>query len=157
MTADGFDQYAMLRQLIDGEDERLLVYDDATGRPIVPGSHVIGHPTIGIGRALDVDGISRSESRAMAVSDISKYRIELYQHPWFIALDGVRQRVIVDMRHQLGLHGLLEFREMITAIGSQDWTAAAAAGLDSVWHEQTPGRAERLMAMLRTGEADTLA
>lgn len=148
-----FDLPAMLAQLTSEEGDRLLVYDDATGLPIGPNSHVIGHPTIGIGRALDVDGISSAEASAMLLSDIKRYLVQLNALPWFTALDGIRQRVIVDMRHQLGMHGLLGFQEMIGAITRQDWNTAAAAGLDSAWYHETPGRAQHLMAMLRTGIA----
>ncbi len=149
----GFDMSAMMTQLTDEEGERLTVYDDATGMRIVPGMRVIGHPTIGMGRALDVNGITSFEAQAMLAADVKRYLLELNKLVWFTALDGIRQRVIVDMRHQLGLHGLTGFRDMIAAIERQDWDAAAAAGLDSAWHHETPARAERLMAMLRTGVA----
>ena len=50
----------MLQQQLDelGADEgiRMLVYDDATGRPIGPGTLVRGHPTIGIGTDSDLKG-----------------------------------------------------------------------------------------------------
>ena len=48
---------------IDDEGVRLRVYDDATGEPLHPGMTLKGHPSIGYGRALDVNGISLKESK----------------------------------------------------------------------------------------------
>lgn len=147
----GFDFQAMIDDLIADEREVLTVYDDATGIAIRPGSQVKGHPTIGIGRALDVNGISKAESRVMCMNDVGRYLRELLMIDWWMKLDPVRQRAIMNMRHQLGLNGLLGFRGMIAAIERQDWPAAQAAGLDSSWHTQTPDRCERLMTVIRTG------
>lgn len=153
MPIPGFDMALMLAELKADEGVRLVVYDDATGRTIGPGSAVIGHPTIGVGRALDVTGISPVEASTMLLSDVSTYLVELRKLPWFVAMDATRQRSIVNMRHQLGLRGLMRFRAMIDRIENGSWQAAAAEGLDSEWARQSPVRAERVMAQLATGVA----
>lgn len=147
-----FDTSIMSDQIVAEEADILVVYDDKTGLPIVPGTHVIGHPTIGAGRALDVKGILPVESHLMLANDIATYVRDLNQFAWWVHLDPPRQRTIVSMRHQLGLVGLLAFKHMINAIEMGDWPAAEAAALDSDWaRDQTPARAAREALVLRTG------
>ena len=57
-------------ELTRDEGQLLTVYDDATGAAIKPGTSVKGHPTIGIGRALDVHGISAAEAAYLLGNDI---------------------------------------------------------------------------------------
>jgi lysozyme len=133
----------------------LRVYDDATGQPIIPGSHVFGHPTIGIGRALDVNGITEDEATDLLWADMAAYAEELIKLPWFETLDQTRRRAIMNMRHQLGLAGLLAFQRMIAALEVQNYTLAAAEGMDSQWARvQSPQRALRVMALLEHGDPD---
>jgi lysozyme len=151
-----FDAVMMADELARDEDIRLVVYDDATGLSIKPGTLVKGHPTIGIGRALDVNGISDAEALALCENDIAQYLIELRRLSWFNAMDGVRQRAIVNMRHQLGLMGLLAFHDMISAIAARAWTDAVMAGRASKWYRETPDRAGRVLSLLQNG-SDTHA
>lgn len=143
----------MTVELVQDEGKRNTVYDDATADPIRPGSRVAGHPTIGIGRALDIHGISDNEAYGMLHNDLLLYVEQLDPLPWFAAMDANRQRAIVNMRHQLGLQGLLGFSAMIQAVTLQQWNQAASDGLASQWATQTPRRAERAMRLLRTGIA----
>lgn len=143
---------ACLADLEHFEGTRLFVYDDATGLPIGPGSHVIGHPTIGTGRTLDLAGISAFEARTLLNTDVHGYLMELaLTFPWFVSLDMTRQRVLVAMRHQLGFRGLLQFHVMLTAIADHDFKTAATAGRNSRWYDQTPDRADQLMNAMLTG------
>jgi GH24 family phage-related lysozyme (muramidase) len=65
----------LLSQMLEREEGlRTLVYDDATGKPIGPGSVVQGHPTIGIGRALDVNGITAVEADFLLENDATTWR-----------------------------------------------------------------------------------
>jgi lysozyme len=59
------------------EGLRLAVYDDATGKPLLPGMKVVGHPTIGIGRCLDRKGITEAEARALLENDLAKVRSQV--------------------------------------------------------------------------------
>ena len=57
------DRAAMLALLTADEGMRLDLYDDKTSKTIKPGSVVEGHPTIGVGRALDVFPLTREEGQ----------------------------------------------------------------------------------------------
>jgi lysozyme len=147
--------HALEADLRRDEGVVLRVYDDATGQPIIPGSHVFGHPTIGVGRALDVHGISEDEATDLLWADMARYAEELMPLPWFAALDQARRRAVMNMRHQLGLAGLLAFKNMIAALEVQNYTLAAAEGMDSQWARvQSPQRALRVMALLEHGDPD---
>lgn len=72
--------------------------------------------------------------------------------PWWRSLDDVRANVMVKMAFQLGIGGLLAFRQMLAHVRAEEWDLAKAAGLDSQWAKQTPERAKREMDELETGE-----
>lgn len=150
---DAFDIAAMRAELTRDEGDRLKVYDDFSSAPLRPGHNLIGHPTIGRGRALDLAGLRQSESDMMLDNDIAAYRAELAPFPWYSSLDGPRQRAIVNARHCLGLAGLLNFRDMIAGLVAEDWSEAARAGRASNWHIEEPTRCERVMAQLESGVA----
>lgn len=148
------DMQTMRNELFRDEDRRLFVYDDATGKPIAPGTLVKGHPTIGVGRALDTHGISREESAYLLNNDIESCIAALSSRlTWWEQLDDVRQRVLVNMAFNMGVSGLMSFKKTLAAIGAHNWTEAAAEILDSDAARQLPVRYERLAEMMRTGRA----
>lgn len=150
------DYARMVAELSIDEGVRLTVYDDVTGRPLKKGDRLEGHPTIGIGRALDVNGISMDEAKRMLVNDLAYYIAELSKLAWFTALDSVRKRVIVNMRHQLGMAGLMRFKQMITAIEAHTYDVAANCMLASDWaRRETPARAKRLANIMANGAEPT--
>lgn len=138
------------------ESAVLRVYDDATGQRIVPGSVVKGHPTIGIGRALDTKGISMAQAQAWLDEDLEETYAALLKRlpPWFATLDPVRQGVLVEAAFQMGVDGLLAFKNTLAAIGRGDYDTAARGMLDSRWAKQTPRRVKTLAEIMRTGVDD---
>lgn len=144
---------AMLEgMLLKEEAKKLFVYDDATGLPIKPGTLVKGHPTIGIGRALDTHGISSAEADYLIAGDIFQVEQEAEKaFPWYLALSDERKVVILSMLFQLGLAGVQGFHEFLLAMEHQNWLRAAAEMRSSLWHAQTPDRADRLAKQVETG------
>ena len=139
-------------QLLRDEGVRLLVYDDATGIPIKPGTHVVGHPTIGIGRALDVHGISMAEALYLNNDDIKDVQNGLLDSlPWLANLDVVRFAALENMAFNLGVNGLLGFTETLAAIKQGDYELAAEDMLQSEWAQQVGDRANRLALQIKTG------
>lgn len=143
---------AVVAELTRDEGLRLFVYDDASGKPITTGSIVVGHPTIGVGRALDKHGIDVAESDLLLRDDIEFFDKQLTDAlPWYPALDDVRSRVMLEMGFNLGLNGVLGFHDMLAAIEAQDWRKAEAGMLSSHWARQVGVRATRLATMMLTG------
>lgn len=135
------------------EGDVLVVYDDATGKPIKPGSHVIGNPSIGVGTLLCAPGgITETESRYLLTNRLDRARQLASTLTVFSKLDQVRQGVLVEMVFQMGLSGVAQFHNMLAAMDRGDFKAAARYGLESLWHKQSPERAEKLMRIIETGE-----
>ena len=144
----------LIAELKRDEGEVLHVYDDATGQAIVPGYTLKGHPTVGVGRALDVNPLTETESLYLLNGNIDKVQLDLNAaYPWFLTLDDVRQRVIINMTFNMGLHGLAGFPLMLGAVAAKDYEAAADRMKSSIWYGQVGARAVRLVAMMRTGNA----
>jgi lysozyme len=142
----------VVEQLKREESKRLTVYDDATGSPIVPGYRVIGHPTIGIGRALDTNGISDDESEYLFANDVANVRIELARRiPWMTGLNEPRQAVLIGMAFQMGVGGLMLFKNTLAMVKSGEYESAAKNMLKSLWAKQTPERALRMANQMASG------
>lgn len=144
----------MISELKRDEGCRLTVYDDATSKSLAKGSVCLGHPTIGVGRALDVRGITSEESEYLLKNDISSFRLGLSQsYVWFGNLSDVRQRILVNMAFNMGLAGIGQFHDMIGYLSDGDYERAATAMQASAWYRQVGGRAARLVAMMRSDAA----
>lgn len=142
----------MLALLIEDEGLRLDLYDDATGKQLKPGDTIIGHPTIGIGCALDVDPLTEEEAKYLCLNRIVRRERALDKAlPWWRNLTSRRQLVLLSMAYQLGAAGLMGFPKFIGALRRGDHEDAAREMLDSSWHVQTPARAERLAKLMREG------
>lgn len=134
------------------EGVRLKIYDDATGQPIGPGDTLVGHPTIGVGRCLDTNGVSLDESRFLLVNDIRRCLDSLQtRFSWFKDLTVARQEIIVCMVFNLGINGFAGFKNMIAAIEDNRWQDAAKEMLESTWAKQVGNRAVELSQAMELG------
>jgi lysozyme len=131
-------------QLRRDEGEVLSAYSDS-----------LGYLTIGVGRLIDKrkgGGLSVEESAYLLNNDIDKRVAELRSRlPWMKKLDDVRFGALVNMSFQLGVDGLLGFKNTLALIEDGKYTFAADNMLKSKWAEQTPARAKRLADQMRTG------
>ena len=104
--------------------------------------------TIGYGINLD-QGITPREADAL-----SRIRLEDNFHrlasewPPYVGQPMGTQVALLDMDYQLGDHGVLSFHDMLGALKVGDCPAAKAAALDSLWANQTEGRAKEVTAIL---------
>jgi len=132
---------------------RLLVKHE--GCKNFPYTDTTGNLSIGVGRNLTTRGISEVEAFYLLEDDIAYFSSKLAHFlPCFLTLDENRQIVLVDMCFNLGLQGLLNFREMISALDAGNYALAADAMLDSLWALQVKERATSLANILRTGELE---
>ena len=115
--------------------------------------------TIGIGHKF-VDTASH-EGESWDDAKIDAVFAEDYQHahdgikaalPWFDTLDPVRQAYVISMAFQMGVAGVLQFKQTLDALRDQRWNDAAGGVRDSLWHRQTFLRAERCARAFETGE-----
>lgn len=134
-----------LPSLLEADENRVkYVYKDS-----------IGFWTIGIG--ILVDRAKGGGLRDEEIDFILKNRIALNkaaltkQLPWFNTLDECRQGVLQSMAFQLGIDGLMGFKNTLDMVRRGAYADAAANMLQSLWAKQTPERAQRLATQMKTG------
>jgi lysozyme len=138
------------------EGYKLFVYDDSSGLPIVSGSSVRGHPSIGVGRNLSAKGISQVEAEMMFLNDLAdaeEYARAYVGDVVWMELNDWRKISLLDLAHNLGPRGLFAFKRLREAISCSAWEAAAEELLDSKYARQLPARAKRNAELLLTGKA----
>lgn len=115
----------------------------------------LGYSTIGVGRLIDKrkgGGITAEESAYLLGNDIQKRMTELEQKlPWITSLDEARRGVLLSMAFQMGVDGLLGFKNTLEMVRTGRYEDAAKGMLNSKWAKQTPQRAKRHSEQMRTG------
>jgi len=149
---------ALLTELLRNEGETLRVYDDATGKPIVKGSTVVGNPTIGIGRCLSTNGITLAESRALNFADRTACWDELLPLlPWLATVSVRRQVVVLGLYFNTGLHNPEHFVRVgwpnfLEQMGAGQYALAAQNLLGSQpWATEVGPRSSRYAEAVRVG------
>lgn len=118
-----------------------------------PYRDTVGKWTIGIGRNLDDVGISISEAMHLLENDVERVRVDLHARiPWIKELNEPRYWALVNMGFNLGVSGLMSFKNMLKAIENEQWEQAHNEALNSKWANQVGNRAYQLAKQIRTGE-----
>ena len=111
----------------------------------------LGFWTIGVGRLIDQrrgGGLSEDEIDLLLTNDIHRVVSALRRVDGWSDLPERKQQALLNMAFQLGVTGLLGFREMWKALRRRDWKMAEYEALDSKWARQTPARAARVAVIL---------
>ena len=127
-----------------------------------------GHNTIGYGYNLDAnplkltnyelvkfrnEGIEQNVAEWLLIRMADKCTGELASSlNWFESLDHVRQCVLINMCFNLGLKGLLGFKNTLAMVSVGEYEEAAKNMLKSKWAEQVKTRAVELSEQMRTGK-----
>lgn len=120
----------------------------------------VGIQTVGVGhniKALPLpDGwtfpLSDEQVDGLLASDLLMVFSGLDAHlGWWRTLSCARQRVLANMAFNLGIDGLLSFKNTLSAIQRGYYEQAANGMLASKWSRQVGARATRLAAMMVTG------
>ena len=121
-------------QLIRHEGLRLTVYDCPAG-----------YKTIGVGRNIEQKGITEDEALYLLGNDIEYFTEQLEENLiGFQELSENKKAVLVNMAFNLGVNGLLKFKNMLAAITEERWEDASAEMLNSRWADQVGNRAIEL-------------
>lgn len=109
-----------------------------------------GKLTIGVGRNLDDNGITSSEAAMLLDHDIENAMAELDKKlPWWKDKPDSVRRVMVNMCFNLGITGLLTFKNTLALIEADRYPEAAENMLKSRWAVQVGARANRLAKLMR--------
>ena len=141
----------MEAKLMDRIKEQLVRHE---GLRLKPYRCTAGKLTIGVGRNLDDCGISLSEAYIMLINDIMNCEKQLQAKipDIYNGLDEVRKSVLLNMCFNLGVSGLLGFKNTLEFIKAGDWERAANNMLVSRWAKQVGRRAIELSELMRKGK-----
>lgn len=136
----------LIRQLKADEGVKPCVYKDS-----------LGFYTIAVGRLVDDRkpgaGLRPIEIDFLLQNDIDDRIEQLTKRlPWFQNLDEVRQGALLNMAFQLGVDGLLGFKNTLKMVEDGRYSDAADNMLLSKWAQQTPERAKRMAKQMKTGQ-----
>lgn len=144
-----FDRDAMRAELVRDEARVPYAYADS-----------LGYWTIGVGHLIDRrrgGGLPDPIIDALLDHDIDEKAAALDANiPWWRDLDGVRQRVLLNMCFNMGWAGsngggLSSFANTLKAVKEGRWADAAAGMRASLWARQVRNRAERLANAMESG------
>ncbi len=134
------------------EDVVLHAYDDATGLRVKAPK---GHITIGCGHNLDAKDISPRVSDLMLEDDIHDWISGFHSAiDFFDKLSDVRQAALISVAHNCGMHGVLEFKNMLMHLQNGEYSQASAELLnsDAGRSPKTTRRYHDLAKMIETNE-----
>lgn len=134
---------ALIAQLKIDEGCRLIAYKDT-----------VGVWTVGYGHAHVAPGTvwTQAKAEAQLIEDVAEHNAKLVKAiPWVANLDPVRRRVLFNMAFNLGIAGLLGFKNTLEYVRTGQYDEAATNMLASKWAHQVGQRAGRLAKQMRTG------
>lgn len=74
--------------------------------------------------------------------------------PWYNTASFVTKTVLINMLFNMGLRGLLGFKNSLRFISQKDYTKAASNLQQSLWYRQVGSRAKELVARIATQTID---
>ncbi len=131
---------------------------EAEGFSPRPYTDSVGKLTIGYGWNLEGRELDKLLARTILMYQLSQdYQKVTTALPWVIGLSEVRQFVLTEMCFNLGLSGLLGFKNTLKLVQDGDFSGAARAMLQSRWAGQVGRRAIRLARSMETNTWPGLA
>lgn len=99
--------------------------------------------TIGVGRNIQENGISKDEAMYLLENDIKKAQEDLRKiFSNFDKLPHPIKLVLVDMMFNLGYDRFSGFKHMIAAVKGEDWKGMIAEMRDSKWCKELSNRCQ---------------
>lgn len=127
--------------IVDSEGFSPSIYTDKTG-----------HPTIGYSYNLSVysyEGKRITKAYGLLTDILKENHKVLISYGWYKNLDAMRKMVILDLSYNLGLNGLLKFKQSIKAIEDKNYALAVERLQKSPYFNQVKKRASRNMEILK--------
>ena len=107
----------------------------------------LGYDTIGYGIKLP---LTHEEAELLLVHRLNEKKQELFRYlPWLKQEPSEVQDVLLEMSYQLGIGGLMKFKNTLRFIKEHKYKEASIEMLDSLWAKQTPNRAKELSDIMK--------
>lgn len=100
-----------------------------------------GFDTVGYGSRMP---ITKEEAELLLEYRLKAMKAQLTGYLYDIDIKDEAWDILFNMAYQLGVKGVLNFKNMIKALKDNDYKEASIQILDSLWAKQTPNRAKRL-------------
>lgn len=128
--------------------ETQLVFDE--GLRLMPYRCPAGKLTIGVGRNLEDNGITREEAYYLLRNDVDICHRQLsVAIPFYDRLPSGKKEILLNMCFNMGLTRLQGFKRMLAAMAVNNWDEAAHEMENSDWAKQVGDRAKRLIEKMR--------
>ncbi len=145
----------LIKLLVEHEGYKGVGYDDATGEQV----HApVGNLTVGIGFNLEAGGLSLSECKTILAMRLSSIINELTNSlSFFGSLDEIRQAALIDLAYNMGVNGLLKFRNadktgFLDLLSNHNYVEAAVDLSNTKWASQVQAaRVDDICSMITTG------
>lgn len=105
-----------------------------------------GFDTIGYGTRLP---LSEKEAEMILEYRLNILKGNLLSSLYMLDIDKKAWDILYNMVYQMGVKGVLNFKNMIKALEAKDYKRAGDEMLDSKWAKQTPARANRLSKAMK--------
>lgn len=108
-----------------------------------------GKNTIGYGRNLDSNPLTRSEADHLLDNDLKQVVKECLKLKYYANLNPKRRAVILNMVYNMGTPAFLNFEHLNAALIAHDYEKAAIEMIASKWARQVPTRALALSDIMK--------
>lgn len=137
------------------------------GLRLCPYKCTAGKLTIGVGHNMDdnplpgyiqsyldkYSEITHNMAMTLLEQDIEVCAAQLDRHlPWWSTMKECRQHVILDMCFNLGIQGLLGFKNTLKFIEAHEYAKASENMMKSKWAKQVGNRAVVLAQVMKSGK-----
>lgn len=131
----------LIDQLSIDEGRKARIYVDTVGKI-----------TGGVGRNLTDRPFFEDEIDLMLKNDINLVVEQLDANlPWWRKMTDERQNALINLCFNLGINGLLQFKNSLALLKAGKYDEAAAAFMNSKWAKQVGQRAIRVTNQIRKG------
>jgi len=142
----------LLTHLKNEEGFRPYLYDDANGKLLQKGSTIEGNPTIGYGWCPSTNPLPDDLGEIiLQYFATSKYNELVRRLPWVSSLPDNVQVALADMAYQLGVNGLISFKQFLSLIKQGNYKDASKDLDQTLWAKQTPNRVKAIQTLLLNG------
>ena len=144
---EGFPTVGIGHLILSTRTRDMAVINEALSKQV--GRKVTGNPGI----------ITMDEVSKLFQEDLTKMQRDIVRNavigPVYAKMNKSRKMALENMAFQMGVGGLAKFTGMLGAMFVGDWKKAYNAGRNSLWFQQTKGRASRVTMVILVGNMES--
>lgn len=96
-----------------------------------------------------IEPMSKEAADKILKKKLAKLTSKVYDAiPWINNSPKEVQEVVIEMAYQMGVGGVLKFKNTLNFIKENDYKNASSNMMKSLWAKQTPNRAKKLASII---------